>query len=456
MSPGPSRSDSTSGSRGKSGLVRPRGWRGVVEAFSTPSAVTLFFLGFGSGLPFLLVGYTLSIWLRTSHWGLGAIGLVSFISLLYVLKFVWSPLLDAHKLPLFGRLGRRRGWLFPAQLLLLIGLALMGIVGPQHTVPLFLGLVGMTALAGATQDTMVDAYRIEIAPLSAQSALAATATLGYRIGLICGGAGALYLSEFSGWRIAYLTMAALVVVPLITTLVAPEPARPADTDVKAQLPSLRADYIKPFRDFFFRYGWVLGLALLVFVGLFKLPDQMLGVMAGPFYIDSGFTTGDIATVSKVYGIWIGIGGAFAGGVAVPAWGMRRTLIIAALGLALSNLLYILMAQYPGQLWSFVATISGDNFFTGFSGTVLVVFMSGLSDRHYTATQYALLSSMAFLPGKLVGGVSGYMVQAWGYTGFFIFSTLSIAPTLLLLAWLWPRLARIESTAPVEPGDTPAP
>nr|WP_206064252.1 MFS transporter [Oleiagrimonas sp. C23AA] len=400
--------------------------------------MTLFFLGFGSGLPFLLVGYTLSIWLRTSGWGLGPIGLVSFISLLYVLKFVWSPLLDAHRLPLFGRLGRRRGWLFPAQLLLIGGLVAMGVVGPAHSVPLFLVLVGLTALAGATQDTMIDAYRIEIAPIEAQAALAATSTLGYRIGLICGGAVALFLSEIS-WQVAYLTMAALAVVPTVTTLLVREPVPPGDEGVHKV--DLRADYIKPFRDFFQRNGWALGLALLAFVGLFKLPDQMLGVIAGPFYIDSGFTTGDIATVSKLYGVWVGIAGAFAGGVAVAAWGMRRTLVIAALALALSNLLYILMAVYPGQLWTFVATISGDNISQGFAGTVLVAFMSGLSDKHYTATQYALLSSLAFLPGKLVGGVSGYIVAAWGYIGFFVFSAVSIVPTLLLMAWLWPRLNR---------------
>lgn len=418
--------------------ARPRGWRGVVEAFRTPSALALFFLGFGSGLPFLLVGYTLSIWLRTAGWGLGPIGLVSFISLLYVLKFVWSPLLDAHRLPLFGRLGRRRGWLFPAQLLLIVGLACMALVGPAQSVPLFLALVALTALAGATQDTMIDAYRIEIAPLQAQAALAATYTLGYRIGLICGGAVALYLSEFS-WRAAYLVMAALVVVPLVTTLIAHEPEPPVDEH--AHKLDIGADYIQPFRDFFRRNGWALGLALLAFVGLFKLPDQMLGVIAGPFYIDSGFTTGDIATVSKVYGIWVGIAGAFGGGIAVAAWGMRRTLVVAALALALSNLLYILMAVYPGQLWTFIATISGDNLSQGFAGTVLVAFMSGLSDKHYTATQYALLSSLAFLPGKLVGGVSGYIVAAWGYIGFFVFSAVSIVPTLLLMAWLWPRLDR---------------
>lgn len=421
--------------------ARQRRWRRVLAAFGTPSALTLFFFGFGSGLPFLLVGYTLSIWLRSAGWALGPIGLVSYISLLYVLKFLWSPLLDAWQLPLLRRLGRRRGWLLLAQLLLVVSLAAMGSIGPQSVTP-FLLLMALTGLAGATQDTMVDAYRIEIAPEQAQGALAATSTLGYRIGLICGGALTLYLSELTSWQVAYGVMAALMLIPALATLMAAEP------DGSRQLtrqprPSLRQAFVQPFAEFFQRNGLGLGVALLVFVGLFKLPDQMIGVMAGPFYLDTGFTRADIATVSKLYGVWIGIAGAFLGGVAVAAWGMRRNLVLAALALALSNLLYILMSMFPGQLWSFIAAISGDNLSQGFAGTIQVAFMSRLADKHYTATQYALLSSLAFMPGKLIGGVSGYMVEAWGYPGFFVFSTLSIVPTLLLLWWMWPRLRQVQ-------------
>lgn len=416
---------------------RPRGWRGVLAAFGTPSAATLFFLGFGSGLPFFLVGYTLSIWLRESGWELGPIGLVSSIGLLYVLKFAWAPLLDSRRLPVFARLGRRRGWLFAAQLVLVAGLAAMAVTGPAASVPLFLALVALTAFAGATQDTMVDAYRIEIAPVEAQGALAATYTLGYRMGLICGGAMVLYLADFWSWRAGYLSMAALAVVPAVVTLLAREPAASERVAAEAR-PSFVEAYARPFADFFRRNGWVLGLALLAFVGLYKLPDQMLAI-TGPFYLDSGFDKSDIATVSKLYGVWIGIAGAFFGGIAVAALGVRLPLVIAAFAVALSNLLFILMSLNPGEIWSFIAAISGDNFSQGFAGVVLIAFMSGLADRHYTATQYALLVSLANLPGKLIGGVSGYMVEAWSYTGFFIFSTVSIVPTLVVLAWLWRRI-----------------
>lgn len=408
-------------------------WRGITSAFTTPSAATLFFLGFGCGLPFLLVGYTLSIWLREAQYDLSAIGLISYATLFYVFKFLWAPLLDRYAVPVLGRLGRRRGWLVLSQALLVATLLAMAGTGPQVSISLFVALVGLVALAGATQDTVVDAYRIEIAPLEAQAALAATYTLGYRLALIASGAGALYLADLAGWRVAYTLMAALMLLPLGAALMAREP----ETNAGVR-PSLGEAFIGPFREFFGRNGIPLALALLAFVGLFKMPDQMLGVVAGPFYVDSGFDKSQIATVSKLIGVWVGIAGTFLGGVAVAGFGLRGPLVVAAIAVAVSNLLFVLMAQHPGELWVFVLTICGDNLAQGFAGTVLVAFMSSLADRNYTATQYALLSSLANLPGKLVGGASGWMAEAWGYAGFFMVSTVSVVPTLLLLAWLWPR------------------
>lgn len=415
-----------------------RGWRGAARAFGTRSALTLFFFGFGCGLPFFLVGNTLAIWLRDAGWALGPIGLVSYLTFFYVFKFMWAPLLDSRQLPVFRRLGRRRGWLFASQLAIAGGLAALAFTGPVSSIGLFLALAGFTAFAGATQDTMVDAYRVEIAPIEMQGALAATYTLGYRIGLqLCGGALVLYLADFAGWRIGYLSMAGLALIPAAATLFAAEP--PSSESIQSEArPSFVDAYIKPFAEFFRRHGWVLGLVLLAFVGLFKLPDQMLSI-AGPFYLDSGFSKSDIATVSKLYGVWMGIGGAFLGGITVAAIGVRRSLLIAAIAVAVSNLLFILMSMYPGQLWTFVATISGDNLSQGFAGTVLVSFLASLVDRRYTATQYALLSSLANLPGKLIGGFAGYIVELSSYTAFFVISSVSVIPTLLLLAWLWNRI-----------------
>lgn len=408
-----------------------KGWRGIQRAFATPSALTMLFLGLGSGLPFLLVGYTLSTWLRDTGVALSAIGLVSYASFFYVLKFLWAPLIDRYPLPF---LGRRKGWLVASQILLIIALASMAILGPSSSLMTFAILAGLTAFAGATQDIVVDAYRIEIAPVESQAALAATYILGYRLGLILSGAIALYLAELFGWTNAYLVMAACILLPLVAVLLSKEP----DPKNALQVREIRIQdaFVKPFQEFFSRNGVLLALALLAFVGLFKLPDQMIGVLAGPFYLDSGFTKANIATVSKLYGVWIGIAGAFLGGVCVAAFNIKHMLVIAAIAVSISNLAYLLMAIHPAEQWAFFATISADNLAQGFAGVVLVAFMSSLTDRNFTATQYALLASLANLPGKFIGGVSGYIVEATNYQTFFILSTLSVIPTLLLLAWLW--------------------
>lgn len=415
-----------------------RGWAGIRRAFATPAALTMLLQGFGSGLPFLLLtSLTLMTWLRDAGFSLGTIGLISYASFFYVLKPLWAPLVDRYRLPGFGWLGRRRGWLFGSQLLLVFALVGMALHGASGTIGPFVALIALAAFAGATQDIVVDAYRIEIAPLEAQAALAATYTLGYRIALYASGAGALYLAQFQSWKVAYLVMAVLMLLPLVATLRSREPDDARAVAMRTF--SITDAFVKPFQEFFTRNGVLLAFALLAFVGLFKFPDQVIGVLAGPFYLDSGYTKADIATVSKLYGVWIGLAGAFLGGVGVAAFGIRRMLALATVIVALSNLAYLLMAQYPAELWSFFAAISADNLSQGFAGTVLVAFMSGLTHRHFTATQYALLVSLANLPGKFVGGLSGYIVEASSYAAFFFVSALTVLPALLLLAWLWPRI-----------------
>lgn len=415
-----------------------KGWAGIRRAFGTPSALVMAALGFGSGLPFLpIASMTLSTRLRDAGLDLGSIGLISLASFFYLLKFLWAPLIDRYRFPLTAWLGRRRSWLLAAQAGVGLGLVALAFVRPELGVGPLVGWVLFTSFAGATQDSVVDAYRIEVAPAEAQAALAATYTLGYRIGLIVGGAGALYVADFVSWKAAYLVLAALMLLPLLATLAGREPAGAQQAEVRNL--DVAAAFWRPFSSFFADNGWAMGLALLLFVGLFKFPDQVIGVMAGPFFLDSGYTKADIATVSKLFGVWIGIVGAFAGGVCLAAFGFRRMLLVAALAVALSNLAYLLMAQSPGQEWAFFAAIGADNLSQGFAGTVLVAFMSSLTNRNFTATQYALLVSLANLPGKFVGGVSGYIVEATSYSTFFILSALTVVPTMLLLAWLWPRI-----------------
>ena len=283
--------------------VSYKGWAGIKRAFGTPSALTMLFLGFGCGLPFLLIAsMTLSTRLRDVGLDLGSIGLISLASFFYLLKFLWAPLIDRYAFPLTAFLGRRRSWLLVAQAVVAISLFALAFMQPQYGVTGLVAWVMIASFAGATQDSVVDAYRIEIAPANAQAALAATYTLGYRLGMILAGAGALYLAEFRGWTAAYVVMASLMLLPILATLLSPEPVAPEST--VARKIDVMGAFWQPFSSFFTTNGLLLGLALLLFVGLFKFPDQVIGVMAGPFYLDSGYTKADIATVSKLFGVWM--------------------------------------------------------------------------------------------------------------------------------------------------------
>lgn len=411
-----------------------------LSAFMQPAALTLFLFGFASGLPFLLVGGTLSVWLKESGVSLEDIGLISLAGLAYAFKFVWAPLVDRFRLPLIGRLGQRRSWLFAAQLLLALSLLAMSAITPVGSLTYFVLITVVAGFAGATQDVVVDAYRIEIAPAEQQGALAATYTLGYRLALLVSGALALLLADHFPWSMIYQLMAAIVLLILCVTLWAREPERPLLTPSHhAFWPALAQSVVSPFKDFFSRYAGGLGIALLLFIGLFKISDQMLGVMALPFYLDSGFTKTEIAAVSKLFGVWIGIAGAFLGGAVVVRWGVNKTLLVAMLLGAASNLLYVLLSQYPANINVFVAVIGGENLSGGFLGAAAVAWLSSLVNQQYTATQYALFSSLVTLPGKLVGGLSGFMVADMGYVGFFIFSTIAVIPALILFAWIVPRI-----------------
>lgn len=423
---------------------RPR----LRDAFAQPAAFTMLFFGFASGLPFLLVGGTLSAWLKDSHVSLEDIGLFSLAGLAYSLKFLWAPLVDRLAPPGLGRFGQRRGWLLLAQLVLLAALLGMAAVTPQGTLPAFVLITVVAAFAGATQDVVVDAYRIEIAPPDAQGALAATYTLGYRLALLASGALALFLADRMSWSQVYQLMALFLALVIVATLLAREPQHAAQRQARLG-ETLRDGVIGPFCDFFQRFAGPLGLALLLFIGLFKISDQMLGVMALPFYLDSGFSKTQIGVITKIFGVWIGIAGAFLGGATVVWLGIRRTLLLAILIGAGSNLLYLLLSYHPGNLLIFTLVISGENLSGGFLGTAAVAYLSALVNQRYTATQYALFSSLVTLPGKLVGSLSGFLIKGFtlggltiagmGYNGFFIFTTLAAVPALALFVWLWSRV-----------------
>lgn len=416
---------------------KPSIWR----AFSQPAAWTMCSLGFSSGLPFLLVSVTLALWLKESGIVLKDITMIASAGMTYAFKFVWAPLLDHWRLPLFARLGQRRGWLLFAQLGVIVGLLLMALLTP-HQLDVFALATLWVAFMGATQDIAVDAYRIEVAPPSAQGALVATYSLGYRLGLLVAGALALILADHIAWSWVYTLMAAAMLLPVITTLTMREPDvyRPTPATWRA---AMRESVIDPFADFFRRYGWAVAGLTLLFILLFKLPEQSIGTIFNPFMRDMGFSKTEIGAVTKIYGVWIGITGAFVGGAAVARWGAWRTLGVAIVLESCSNLFYLLLLNHHGSLPMLTVAISGQNFAEGLLGPPTVAFLSLLVNRQHTATQYALLSSLVNLPGKVLGFFAGGIVTVLGYGGYFAITVISILPAMLLFACLWRRFQNDE-------------
>ncbi|KZC20937.1 MFS transporter, partial [Rhodanobacter denitrificans] len=391
--------------------------------------------GFSSGLPFLLVAGTLAYWLKENGIKLADITMIASAGMTYAFKFVWAPLLDHWRLPGFARLGQRRGWLLFAQLGVVLGLLAMAALTPVQLVP-FVAATLAVAFFGATQDIAVDAYRIEIAPIEAQGALVATYSLGYRIGLLLAGAVALILADHLPWRLVYALMALAMAVPLATTLVAREP-EVLRIRAAGWRDAMRESVLDPFADFFRRYGWALAGVTLLFLLLFKMPEQAtIGGIMSPFYRDMGFSKTEIGTITKIYGIWIGIVGVFLGGAAVARWGAWRPLGVTIVLCGCSNLLYLLLIAHPGNLLVLTLVISGENLTLGMLGPPTVAFLSSLVNRQHTATQYALLSSLVNLPGKLLGFFAGGIASATGYGGYFVITVLAVLPSMLLFAGLW--------------------
>ncbi|HEV8695583.1 MAG TPA: MFS transporter, partial [Lysobacter sp.] len=410
-----------------------------------PAARTMFFFGFASGLPFLLVAGTLAYWLKDHGIELKNITLIASAGMTYALKFLWAPLLDHTRLPLLSGLGQRRSWLLVAQCGVVAGLLAMSVVTPAQ-LGVFVAVTLLVAFAGATQDIAVDAYRIEIAPPAAQGALVATYSLGYRIALIVTGMVALILADHVSWANVYQLMAVLMLVPIVVTLISREP------DVLRTKPAswsqwMRESVAEPFADFFRRYGWQTAALTLLFILLFKIPEQALvGGIMSPFYIDMGFTKTEIGAITKLYGVWIGIVGVFLGGIAIARWGVRKPLIASIVLCASCNLLYVWLTGHHGDIAALTLVISAENLTLGFLGTAAVAFLSTLVNRQHTATQYALLSSMVNLPGKVLGVFAGGIVEATGYGTYFIIATLAVLPATALFLYLWPRFREADSAS----------
>ena len=423
------------------------GWRDL----GNPRVVLMLAFGFSAGLPFLLIFGTLSVWLRESGVPVTTIGLFSWLALAYTLKFLWAPVVDAFDVPLLAhRVGRRRAWMMVCQALIAMALVGVGFTGPGTSLALTAAFTFLLAFGSATQDVVVDGWRIDAAPLSQQGLMAAAYQLGYRFGLMSAGAGALYIAEFASWRTAYASMAALMGIGLVAAMLAPVVDRPPSQEAATRKRfTLDQAFVVPLADLYRREGRLL-LPILVLIALYRLPDFVGGVMATPLYVDLGFSKTQIANVSKLYGVWVGIVGAFAGGLLLPKLGLRNTLLIGAVIGAASNLMFTWLAAAGHDLGLLVLAISIDNFSGSFAGTALIAYMSGLTAPGFAATQYALLSSLYALPGKLVGGISGFIVAAYGYATFFALTAAVGIPVVMLALWVTKRDREQRPPAASEP------
>jgi PAT family beta-lactamase induction signal transducer AmpG len=437
-----------------------RSWWQAVLIYREPRVLAMLFLGFSAGLPFMLVFQTLSAWLRQAGIERATIGMLAWVGIVYSIKFLWAPIVDRLKLPLLYRLlGRRRSWMLLAQVGVGFGLANLAHADPASSVR-FVALSALfVAFCAATQDIALDAWRIESAPPEMQGGMAAAYQLGYRIAIMTGTAGALWIAADLGWRAAYSTMAALMSVGVITTLLIREPVVAAQSrdqhERVVEWLAARAHWPAPLRnaggwfvgavlepiiDFFRRYGLGLGLLVFAFIGSYRLSDYAMGVMANPFYLDQGFTLKQVATVVKAFGIVAAMIGVVVGGTVVAKLGVVRALVVGAVMMMVSHAGFAILAFSESNSVVGLATVNSiDNIALGIHGTSLLAFLSSLTSSKYTATQYAVLSSLYALPGKLLMGTSGFVVDAIDYPGFFTYTALLNLPALFLLFWLVRRM-----------------
>jgi len=430
-------------------------WKEAITIYTRPRVIGMILLGFSAGLPFLLVFSTLSAWLRDIDIARTTIGFFSWVGITYSIKVFWAPVIDRLPLPLLTRIfGKRRAWMLTAQVTIAAGLAGMAVTDPHTDLARLALFALLVAFGSATQDITVDAYRIEAVDRNLQGAMAATYVLGYRLALLMAGAGAFYIAEASSWSMAYLAMAALMGIGIAATLVINEPQHVTDPrtlalearienavgvhgrqSAWARLAVWFSDaVVGPFVEFFQRNG-TLAVLILLLVGAYKLSDITMGVMANPFYLDLGFSKTEIANVTKIFGFFMTIAGAALGGILVVRFGILRPLLAGAILVASTNLLFVWLSVSEPKLATLAIVISADNLSGGLATSAFIAWLSSLTNTAYTATQYALFSSLMTLPAKFVGGFSGIVVDHAGYSSFFLYAGLLGVPAILLVLLL---------------------
>jgi PAT family beta-lactamase induction signal transducer AmpG len=496
------------------------GFFASLKDYWRPGVREMLFLGLASGLPFPMVLTTLSARLRLDGIDRTTIGLFSLVGLSYSMKFLWSPIVDRAPLPIFGRIGQRRGWLLFAQLGVILGLIAMAFHEPSANVQQFALIAVLTAFCSATQDIVVDAYRIESVSPELLGSSSAAYQVGYQVALICSGALALVMASHAGWWQAYVMVAALLLIGVMTTLRIREPERlskgtpqidpvliresaerlrpapllvgflsPAvlwlllrgplaakgDSTLALDctfgaiglielgllavilLPGLRSAREKlvvavvlPVRDIGMRFGWKLAIPMLLLIVTFRLNYTTMGVAANTFYIDMHYTLDQVAAVSKVYGVILTLLGAIYAGWFVRRIGFMRSLMVGLVLLSTANLFYAYLGTLAGDvapsIWWLAAAISIDNVANGIAGTAFIAYMSSLTSKQYTATQYALFGTLWSLPAKTIASQWGRIVDAVGYPTFFVYTAAVALPAALLILWLMRAGRRLQTTA----------
>jgi PAT family beta-lactamase induction signal transducer AmpG len=430
-------------------------WLQSLKVYAEPASLRMLSLGFSAGLPLLLVFGTLSFWLREAGIDRTTIGFLSWVGLAYGLKWVWSPLVDRMPIPLLTRaLGRRRSWLLLSQAVVMLALMCMALTDPQKALASVVWCAVAVAVGSATQDIALDAFRIESADSGHQAALAATYQTGYRLAMIWSGAGTLWIAaraagaagvpaavagasagtayQHGPWQMAYLVMAFSMLPGVVTVLFSQEPAPmpvPAAHNLREWL---RGALLAPFAEFLGRYGWHAAL-ILALIATYRISDVVMGIMANPFYVDMGFSKDEVAAVTKVFGVVMTLLGAFVGGLLSLRLGVMRVLMLGAVLSAASNLLFAWLSTRGHDLSALIWVVSADNLAGGIASAAFIAYLSSLTNVQYSATQYALLSSMMLLLPKFVAGFSGKYVDAFGYADFFTATALLGVPVVVLVA-----------------------
>jgi MFS transporter, PAT family, beta-lactamase induction signal transducer AmpG len=430
------------------------GWRQSLSLYANRRVALILPLGFASGLPLLLTFSTLSAWLATAGISRSAIGAFALVGTPYAFKFVWSPLLD--RLPAPIPLGRRRGWGVTIELGLIAATLALGYCDPKRGLLKMGALAVLVAFLSASQDIVIDAYRVELLTPEQQGPGAGMIQTGYRIAMLVSGAGALLIAARAGWFAAYATMAALLAVGLLTFVFGPEPATPLEANRDGAVHGWQAmrDWFTtavagPFADFMRRPVW---LAILIFIVGYKLGEAMAGVMATPLYISLGFSLSEIAAVSKVFGFVATVIGALIGGIVTARLGVMRALLLCGVLQSAGNLFYVLQALGGHRLDYLAMCVAAENLTGAMAGAALVAYLSGLCSPAYTATQYALLSSLSAVGRTIMASSAGVLADQIGWVRFFLLTTVATAPALVLLVWIARRGASRADQMP----DTPLP